>query len=138
MALLYVRQGDVSRALPLAQEAARAFAQIGHPEYTQRAQQLVAKLQGGQPVSSGPSPAQILDQFADLIQVVIWAAQGDQQARDSVESVFSQLEQQGWHISEPIRRIWAGERDADKLTVGLDPNSALIIREILKQIDAKP
>jgi len=138
MALLYAQQGDVNRALPLAQEAARAFAQIGHPEYTQKAQQLVAELQSGQPVSSGPSPAQILEHFTDLIQVVIWAAQGDQQARESAESVFSQLEQQGWRISEPIRRIWAGERDADKLTAGIDPNSALIIHEILKQIDAIP
>jgi len=134
MALLYARQGDVNRALPLAQEAAQAFAQIGHPEYTQQAQQLVNLLQGGQVVSSGPSPAQILDQFADLIQVVVWAAQGDQQDRESVESVFPQLDQQGWHISEPIQRIWAGERDEDKLTAGLDPNSAFIIREILKQL----
>ncbi|MBN1954211.1 MAG: hypothetical protein JW900_04080 [Anaerolineae bacterium] len=34
-----------SRALPLAQEAAHIWAQIGSP-YVQRAQQLVAQLQG--------------------------------------------------------------------------------------------
>jgi tetratricopeptide (TPR) repeat protein len=38
--------GNIARALPLAQEAVQAFAKIGHSEYTRRAQQLVARLQG--------------------------------------------------------------------------------------------
>ncbi len=49
MALLLARQGETDRALPLAREAAQAYAQIGHPEYTQRAQQLVDQLQGASP-----------------------------------------------------------------------------------------
>jgi tetratricopeptide (TPR) repeat protein len=46
MANLYRQQGEIERAIPLAQEAARIWVQIGSP-YAQRAQQLVAQLQGG-------------------------------------------------------------------------------------------
>jgi hypothetical protein len=56
MALLYSQQGDSARALPLAQEAAQAFARSGHPEYTRRAQELVAELGGGE--APPPDPAQ--------------------------------------------------------------------------------
>jgi hypothetical protein len=43
MAVLYSEQGEISRALSLAQEAARIFVQIGSPN-AQRAQQFVAEL----------------------------------------------------------------------------------------------
>jgi hypothetical protein len=33
------------------------------------------------------------------------------------------------------QHIWAGERDEAALTAGIDPNSALIVRQILKQLD---
>ena len=45
MALLHAQQGEAARALPLAQQAAEIFTQIGHIQYAQRAQQLVAQLQ---------------------------------------------------------------------------------------------
>ncbi len=45
MALLYAQQGDRQRALPLAQEAAHLFSQMGHTEYAQHAQQFVAQLE---------------------------------------------------------------------------------------------
>jgi hypothetical protein len=35
------------------------------------------------------------------------------------------LTQNGWQLADPIRRIWAGERDAARLTAGIDANSAL-------------
>ena len=54
MALLHTQQDETARALPLAQEAADAYARIGHAEYTQRARQLVDQLQG----SSTPAPTQ--------------------------------------------------------------------------------
>ena len=45
ISLLYAGQGDPARALPLAQEAMRIWTQIGSP-YSERAQQLLAELQG--------------------------------------------------------------------------------------------
>ncbi len=56
-ALLYAQQGETGRALPLAQEAARIWAQIGSP-HTQKAQQLVARLQGGGPAPTAADPVQ--------------------------------------------------------------------------------
>jgi hypothetical protein len=58
MALLHAQQGDTARALPLAQEAARIYTQIGHAQYAQRARQLVAQLQGGSPAPAAADPAQ--------------------------------------------------------------------------------
>ena len=45
MALLCSQKGDRPRALPLAQEAARLWGQMGHAANAQRAQQLVAQLE---------------------------------------------------------------------------------------------
>lgn len=45
MALMYARQGNIDRALPLAQESVDAFVRLGHLEYTQRAKGLVSQLQ---------------------------------------------------------------------------------------------
>ena len=46
MANLYAQEGESQKALSLAQEAAHLFIQIGNTQNAQRAQQLVAKLQG--------------------------------------------------------------------------------------------
>lgn len=133
MALLYAQQGDFARALPPAQEAAGLWAQIGHPN-AQRAQQLIVQLQCGAPVGGDLSPPSILQQFAAGIAAVVAGARGDRQARAAVAAEFARLMQEGWLIVEPIQRIWAGERDEAALTAGIDPNSALIVREILRQL----
>ena len=44
VALLHAQQGELDRALPLAQQAAEIFAKIGHAQKALRAQQLVAQL----------------------------------------------------------------------------------------------
>ena len=56
-----------------------------------------------------------------------------------VEAVIVAVEQLLPHSNRttgasPVRRIWADERDGAALTAGLDPNSALIVREILKRL----
>ena len=134
LALLHAQQGALDRGLPLAQQAAEIWGRIGSP-YAQRAQQLVAQLQGRAAPSSGPTPAQILQHFASVIEAVVVAAHGHRRARAAVEGLFNQLEQGGWHIVDPIRRIWTGERDEATLTAGLDDADTLIVREILKQLE---
>jgi len=52
---------------------------------------VVVQLQGGAPVSSGPSPAQILQQFDRLIDATVEAAEGNPQARAVVEQTLLQL-----------------------------------------------
>ncbi len=82
----------------------------------------------------GPRRQQILEHFDALIDAVVAAAHGIGEARAAVEGDFPRLEESNWRIVEPIQRIWAGERDEATLTVGIDPNSALIVREILQQL----
>jgi hypothetical protein len=69
-----------------------------------------------------------------VIEAIVAAAGGHAQARAVVEGLFEQFERGGWRVVEPIRRIWAGEWDEAALTAGIDPSSALIVREILKQL----
>jgi len=35
-------------------------------------------------------------------------------------------------IAGAVRRIWAGERDPEALTAGIDPNSAALVRRALE------
>jgi hypothetical protein len=78
-----------------------------------------------------------LQQFELVIEAVVAAARSHQQARTAVEGAFEQLERGGWHIEEPVRRIWAGERDEERLLAGLDDADALIVREILRFLKQK-
>ena len=134
LGLLYEQQGDLARAAELMQVYVDFEREIGHPDAEKDAVR-VARLRSGAPPTSGPAPAEILQQFAPVIAAVVAATRGHRAARAQVESLFDTLTQGGWQIVEPIQRIWAGERDETTLTANIDPNSALIIREILKQLE---
>jgi hypothetical protein len=82
-------------------------------------------------VSAGPDAAQMLNQFEPLLQGII-AAVNDESLRSELEPVLVDLEQRGWHLTDPVRRIWAGERDAEALTAGLDQQDAALIRRVLE------
>jgi hypothetical protein len=58
-------------------------------------------------------------------------ARGDDRPRPEIEALLPQLEENGWMLAGPVRRIWAGERDAAALTAGIDGNSAQLVRRIL-------
>jgi hypothetical protein len=45
------------------------------------------------------------------------------------------LEENGWQITSAVQRIWAGERDAQALTVGIDTNSAALVRRVLELVE---
>lgn len=135
IANLYVQQGTQVEAATAAETALSLFQQMGHTAYAQQATQLLTQLQDG---SSGggsdPSPAQILAISQPLIEAVVAAAHGHQQARQVIETSFEQLTEQGWQIADLIHRIWAGERDAAALTIGINQYSALVIQAILQQL----
>ena len=132
---LYAKQGNIERATELMQVCVDFEREIRHPDAEKDAAQ-VARLRSGALPSGGPSRDQILQQFGPVIEAVVAAAHGHPQARAAVEGGFEQMEQGGWHIVAPIQRIWAGERDAGTLTAGIDANSALIVREILRRLGA--
>ena len=54
--------------------------------------------------------------------------------RAAVEEALPQSEQNGWRMTDPIRRIWAGERNEIALTAKLDDSAALVVREILRRL----
>ncbi len=70
MAIFYAQQGEFARALPLAQEAAQVFARIGHPKHTQRAQQLIARLQDNAPAANSAQAALDAFQCAESLQAM--------------------------------------------------------------------
>jgi len=128
IARLYTEQGKMTQALPLAQEAAQIWTQIDSPS-AQIAQQLVVELD-----TQIRADVELIESFTPLIQAIAAAARGDRQARAAVEEAFPDIEQNGWNIIAPIRRIWAGERDEAILTAKMDHGHTLLVREILAQI----
>jgi tetratricopeptide (TPR) repeat protein len=135
LAIFHSQQGDLALALPLARDAVRLFAQIGHLGQTQRAEQLVAQLERGE--GPGPKPAETLEAFGFLIDAAVAVAQGAHSAPSQIDAFFEGLSMLGWMVVSPIRRIWAGERNETTLTAGLDASDALIVREILHRLLGK-
>jgi hypothetical protein len=67
----------------------------------------------------------------ELLQGIAVVAQGDDGPREQIEAALPQLEQNGWKLTDAVRRIWAGQRDPEALTAGVDSNSAQLIRHIV-------
>ena len=77
---------------------------------------------------------QVLQQFEPLLQGIA-AAVKDEGLRAQIEPVLANLEQNGWRLTEAVHRIWAGERDAEALTAGIDGNSAQLVRRVLELLE---
>ena len=84
-----------------------------------------------EPEPSGPDMNQVLQNFAPLLEAIAAVAQGDDGPREQIEAMLPELEQKGWQLTDAVHRIWAGQRDADALTAGLDEQDAQLIRHIL-------
>jgi hypothetical protein len=84
--------------------------------------------------AAGPDMTQVLNKFEPLLQDIA-AATGDESQREPIEPVLAELEEKGWRLTDPVHRIWAGERDAEALTVGMDGNSAQLVRRVLELLD---
>jgi len=94
----------------------------------------------GRTAGDGGSAAQTqgdpLRQFDPLLQAIAAVAGGDQGPRAQVEQLLAQLEQKGWMLRGPVQRLWSGERSADSLTAGLDPQDSALIRRLLELLPA--
>ena len=84
--------------------------------------------------SAGPDMAQVLHKFEPLLQGIA-AAVKDEGLRAQIEPVLADLEQKGWRLTEAAHRIWAGERDSEALTNGIDGNSAELVRRVLELLE---
>jgi hypothetical protein len=78
---------------------------------------------------------ELLSDFEPLLQAVAAVARGEMEERQEIEELLPQLEENGWHIADAVRRVWAGERDAEALTAGIDPSSAALVRRVLELLE---
>jgi hypothetical protein len=78
----------------------------------------------------------VLDASEPLLQGLAEVARGDEQHRAEIEAQLPQLEANGYHIAGAVQRIWAGERDAEALTAGLDAQDTALVRRALELIEA--
>jgi len=79
---------------------------------------------------AGPDLEQVLREFEPLLQRIA-AAATDASQRGAIEPVLADLEQKGWKLRQPVQRLWAGERDAEALTAGLDAQDGALVRQLL-------
>jgi tetratricopeptide (TPR) repeat protein len=70
-----------------------------------------------------------------IIKTIAVGAQSNEQAKAEVEDMLPRIEDQGWHITDATRRIWAGERDWHTLAEGLTRAEALVLLRVLKTIE---
>jgi len=78
--------------------------------------------------------SQVVEQFSDLINAVVRAANGDEQAKRFVEDQCLKMQagSDNWKkTANAIRKLVVGERNTDLLTDDLYQQNALIIRRIL-------
>ena len=54
--------------------------------------------------------------------------------RKNVEEALPVGEENGWHISQAVQRIWAGERDWPTLVEDMDRQDALLILRVLETL----
>jgi hypothetical protein len=73
-----------------------------------------------------------VSQFEPLLRAIAAVAQGDTAERDEIEEVLTDLEEKGWHLKAAVQRLWAGERDAEILTEGLDEQDTLLIARVVE------
>jgi hypothetical protein len=71
------------------------------------------------------------DQWQPLLQGIA-AAVNDEERRTQIEPELADLEQKGWRLTEAVHRIWAGERNAEVLTAGLDQQDSALVRRVLE------
>ncbi len=74
------------------------------------------------------------ERFDALLRDIARVATGDAAPRQPIEAELKRLEQGGWMLREPVRRIWAGERDAAVLVAGLDEQDAALVERVLELI----
>ena len=83
---------------------------------------------------AGPDMTQVLHKFEPLLQGIA-AAVNDEGLRAQIEPLLAAWEQKGWRLTEAVHRIWAGERDAEALTAGMDEQDTALVRRVLELLE---
>jgi hypothetical protein len=83
---------------------------------------------------SEPEADLLMAEFEPLALAAASVVKGNQNARPQLEALLDDLDQEGWHLSKAVQRIWAGERDIQTLCEGLDGQDQQIIQRILEHL----
>ena len=76
----------------------------------------------------------LLQRLQDLVRAVV-AVGGNAAAQHAIRAaVLPELERRGFAITPAVVHIWQGERDAVRLTRGLDERSASVVRIVLQAV----
>ena len=78
-----------------------------------------------------PQADLLMDEFEPLAQAAASVVQGNDTARPLLESLLADMDEQGWHLSAAVWRIWSGERDLLTLSEGLEYPDIQIVQRIL-------
>jgi hypothetical protein len=104
---------------------------------------ILARLRGEDPFPAGSEAPRgqaedILRHFRPIIETVVAACNGDADAKAHIDHAYDQLQEGGWKVGDPIRRIVEEEaRDETALTDSLDPADATIVRAILARLNGE-
>jgi tetratricopeptide (TPR) repeat protein len=124
-----IHQGKRERGLALMQECVDYEQRIGHTHANEHAA-LIAHLQaGGLPPFPTPLAA-----FAPLRHAIVAVAQGNEHLRAEAEAALVQWKRRFYHLTAPVKAIWAGQRDPDALTEGLSVIDAALVRQVLSDL----
>lgn len=99
--------------------------------------EVISKLQEAGVFGGGPDMAKALGAFTPLLQAVVAVAKGhpDASLRKRLEADLASMEEQGWQLTDPIKRFWDGQRDAEGLTANIDPKSTALVLHLLELVD---
>ena len=111
---------------------------------TDEAAQTLQRLREGGLVGGGGGgtederTAGLLEQLEPVLQGIAAVAQhGDDQERAALEALLTDLDGKGFRLVEPVRRIWAGQRNEPELVAGLDAVDARLVARVLEILSSK-
>ena len=99
-------------------------------------QEALALLAGAGFEWQGPDLDEVVRRFEPLLRDLARVARGDEEPRTRIDAVLAELEENGRHLTGAVHRIWAGERDGDALTAGLDEKDSALVRHLLELLAA--
>lgn len=137
-ALLVQDEAAFNTALAALEGDERARAEALLAELQTPAANTTAEAPSRQPDRPRPDIDQVIQNFLPLLGDIALAAHSDATARQLAEAMLPRLEEGGWRLEEAARRIWAGERDAEALTAGLDEQDSALVHRTLRLVADGP
>ena len=101
-------------------------------------EQLDRMLDAARSASAAARQGSFFELFEPFVHDVAAAARGDLAAKEKVDATLVRVEQHGWRLTPSLRRVWAGERDANALLVGLPAPERRVVTRVLELLAADP